>query len=90
MPLGLYVAFKLMGVIGPRLGWEGSPANVDDFRFGLLLGTLIAGLFFLLQTRSEARETARATELKLKKIENERLQAQISTLTAQMNPHLSF
>ena len=90
MPLGLFLAFKFVGWLAPIIGLTSTPPNIEDYRVGLLIGTLIAALFFFIQTRSEAREAVRMSELKLKNMENERLQAQIAALTAQMNPHLLF
>ncbi len=90
MPIGLFIAFKILGMIGGRWGLQSSPVNADDYRVGLLIGTMISGLFFLIGTRAEANEAVKQSRLKMKELENERLKAQISALTAQMNPHLMF
>ncbi len=90
MPLGLYLGFKVASLLGPVLGFQGMLATGEDYRFGVFLGALIAAVLFLSRTRADAKEAARAAELKLKKIENEHLQSQLSALTAQMNPHLLF
>jgi two-component system sensor histidine kinase AlgZ len=47
-------------------------------------------IFFLGRSRADARDAARAAELALKVAENQRLQAQLSALTAKLNPHLLF
>ncbi len=90
MPLGLWVSFQFTGFVLHLLGMRWHPPDLDDYRIGLLLGALICGLFFLVRTRNDAREADKATQLKVKHLENDRLKAQISALTAQMNPHLLF
>ena len=90
MPLGVFLAFKLVGWAAPFIGLRFSPPNIDDYRISLLIGTLIGILFFFIRARTEAKEAAKSAALKLKEMENERLQAQIAALTAQMNPHLLF
>lgn len=90
MPLGLYLAFSVAGFLFGRVGIPVEVPSLADYRNGVLIGTLIAGVFFLSKMVGDARESARSAELKVKNLENERLQAQIAALTAQMNPHLLF
>jgi signal transduction histidine kinase len=98
MPAGMYLGFKVNFLIhrllAPYLNIPMPPddlgATVDDYRIGLVIGTLIAIAFFLLRTRREAREQQRLNLLRIKDLENQRLAAQLSALTAQMNPHLMF
>jgi signal transduction histidine kinase len=86
MPVGLLLASTVTElVLGVR-----SPATAYDYRFGAFLGVLIAGLFFLWQTLADARAAALAAELRRKHAEAQQLQAQLSALTAQLNPHFMF
>jgi LytS/YehU family sensor histidine kinase len=86
MPLGLFLASRATEqLLGVRV-----PASLADYRFALVLGSLISGLFFLWQTRADALAAALAAELRLEQAETHRLQAQLSVLTAQLNPHLLF
>jgi two-component sensor histidine kinase len=89
MPGGLYLALLITGRIYRSLGlpWH---TDAGDYKVSILIGTLIAGVFFLSKTRTDARITAKETALRMKQLENDRLQAQVSALTAQMNPHLLF
>ncbi len=98
MPAGMYFGFKVNHLVhawlAPSLGLpmpaDDLGASVDDYRIGLVIGTIIAVAFFLLRTRHETREQQRLSELRIKDLENQRLSAQLSALTAQMNPHLMF
>jgi signal transduction histidine kinase len=86
MPVGLLLASAVTEwVLGVR-----APATAHDYRFGAFLGVLIAGLFFLWQTLGDVRAAALAAELRLKQAEAQQLQAQLSALTAQLNPHFMF
>lgn len=90
MPFGLYLGFTLVGVLGPPLGYRFSPPDFSDYREGLMLGMLVCTLFFFVESRREAKVAQHQAELRLKEAENERLKAQLASLTAQMNPHLLF
>jgi two-component system, LytTR family, sensor kinase len=86
MPLGLFLAAWVTQIVfGVR-----APESFRDYRFGAFLGTLIAGLFFLWQSLGEARAAALAAELRLEQAETHKLKAQLSALTAQLNPHFLF
>jgi signal transduction histidine kinase len=86
MPLGLFLASRATEqLLGVRV-----PGSLADYRLALVLGSLISGLFFLWQTRADALAAALAAELRLEQVERHRLQAQLSALTAQLNPHLLF
>jgi len=86
MPLGMYFGFHLC----ERIEGISFNINFDDYRVGFLIGTAIALAFFILEAWRETRVRNRENEARMKDLENERLQAQISALTAQMNPHLMF
>jgi len=90
MPFGLYLAFRIAGVVVPLFGIEWESPDPAAYRTGILIGGLIAGGFFLVRSRAEARAGKQAAEVRVKDLENENLKAQISALTAQMNPHLLF
>jgi len=82
MPLGLFLAATVMNKYGFLLGFQGQ-IDAEDFKKSIFIATLIAAFYFLLQTRWDLKETTA-------KAEKEKMQAQISALTAQMNPHLLF
>ena len=83
LPLGLFLAFEVAGLLVRLAGGFWERPGLLAYRSGLFLGTLIAGLFFLWKDTSDAHEAMRLSE-------NQRLQAQLAALTAQMNPHLLF
>ncbi len=86
MPFGLALAGRVTElVLGVR-----APYSAHDYRLGAFLGVLIAGLFFLWQTLGDARSAALAAELRLKRAEAHRLEAQLAALTAQVDPHFLF
>ncbi len=51
---------------------------------------MVSGLFTLFRVIRESKAEKQAAELKFRTLENEKLKAQVSALTAQMNPHLLF
>lgn len=86
MPLGLLVSSHASELVfGVR-----APASFHDYRVALFLGSLISGLFFLWQTQADARGAAQAAELCREQAETQKLKAQLSALTGQLNPHLLF
>jgi len=90
LPGALWLGYQLVQLVpvswgGPGVGWYS-----DVYRLGLVIGSLVALLFFLGRSRADARDAARNAELALKVAENQRLQAQLSALTAKLNPHLLF
>jgi len=72
------------------LGLPRERLDLRTFTFSILVGGVIMGLFYLTETVHDLQETDRESQLKLQMAENERLQAQIAALTAQMNPHFLF
>jgi signal transduction histidine kinase len=88
---GLFLAFRLVTLAAPRLGFEWrEPRSFGVYSYGLFLGALIAVPFILWYMLSEARGAASRAELQAKEAEARRLQAQLSALAAQLNPHLLF
>jgi sensor histidine kinase YesM len=87
---GLYYGFKLAAVVSRSLGYSWESPRFSDYRLGLLFGILVSGLFALFQLIREGKEASQKAQTRLKDLENEKLKAQISALTAQMNPHLLF
>jgi two-component system LytT family sensor kinase len=86
MPIGLVLASEVtFRVFGFR-----APAGLADYRFGIFVGTSIAGGFFLWYSRRDAEHAARLAQLSLERAQALTLQAQLSALTAQLNPHLLF
>lgn len=89
---GMYLGFRVNGMIHRALGLgaDYSDSILADYRVGFVIGSIIAIGFFLLKSRRESKELHRQSELKMKSLENQHLESQISALTAQMNPHLLF
>lgn len=82
MPLMLPVGL----LAGARMGaWVGRPYHPDmgNYRVGLGFGAVMTALFFLHRARAEARDRVRD-------LENANLKAQLTVLTAEMNPHMLF
>lgn len=90
MPAGLYFGFSVLAVIGPHLGWTVGTPGVASYRIGIFMGIAAAALFFLVETQRESRLALIEKEKRLKEEENAKLKAQVSALTAQMNPHFLF
>jgi LytS/YehU family sensor histidine kinase len=86
MPFGLHCAFLL----SHWLFGLAMPDGAAGYRIGWVMSVLITGVFFLWRTRREARDAARVQELRAAAAEQQKLAAQLSALTAQMNPHLLF
>lgn len=86
LSLGFYVSSLYLKI----LGHQSEPISLRDYSSGIVWGLVISGTVFLAESYFDSREAHRQSELKVKQLENERLQAQISALTAQMNPHLLF
>jgi hypothetical protein len=86
MPLGLLASAEVtFWLFGFRV-----PSSIDDYRFGILVGTAITAGFFLWYARRDAEHAARLLSLRLEREQALTLQAQLSTLTSQLNPHLLF
>jgi hypothetical protein len=86
MPLGLLASAEVtLWLFGVRV-----PSSIDDYRFGILVGTAITAGFFLWYARRDAEHAARLLQLRLEQEQALTLQAQLSTLTSQLNPHLLF
>jgi len=87
---GLYLGFNLAGAYSEALGRTWSGPNFENYSSGLISGIMISVLFLLFEVMREAKEAKREAEIKHQKLENEQLKAQVSALSAQMNPHLLF
>jgi two-component sensor histidine kinase len=86
MPCGLL----LSSYVSELVFGERAPASFQDYRLALFLGGVISGVFFLWQTQVDAKDAARSAELRREQAETQKLKAQLSALTAQLNPHLLF
>lgn len=90
MPLALPLGLVVGSVLAHLLGVKWNFPDARSYRIGIGFGLVVTGLFFFQRSRADAREVARATEARIRDLENRRLQAQLATLTAEMNPHLLF
>jgi signal transduction histidine kinase len=90
MPFALPLGFRAGGVAAAWLGQRWGTPNLESYRLGMSFGVVIMTVFFLFQTRAEAREAARSADARVKDLEAARLRAQLAALTAEMNPHLLF
>jgi two-component sensor histidine kinase len=81
---GLAVGYRAGAIYRTLLGmpWDRMP-DFEAYKLGAVWGTAIATLMFLWETRRDARLAAAEAR-------KQALQAQVSALTAQMNPHLLF
>ncbi len=57
---------------------------------GIIFGIMVSGLFTLFEVIRESKAEKQAADLRYRTLENEKLKAQVSALTEQMNPHLLF
>lgn len=87
---GLYFGFSLAGNFSKTIGHPWTPPNFSSYSAGVIFGIMVSGLFTLFEVIRESKEAKRVSELKFQSLENEKLKAQISALTAQLNPHLLF
>jgi anti-sigma regulatory factor (Ser/Thr protein kinase) len=90
MPLALPLGFAAGGLVAHGLGADWESLDFRSYRVGIGLGLVMAALFFFQRSRLEARDAHLAAEAQIRELENRRLQAQLSALTAEMNPHLLF
>ncbi|MBT4762727.1 MAG: histidine kinase [Bdellovibrionaceae bacterium] len=87
---GLFFGFKFAAIFSRSQGSAWSGPSFEDYSAGLVFGLMVSGLFLLSEVMREAKQAKKEAELKFQKLENERLKAQVSALSAQMNPHLLF
>lgn len=90
LPFSLPLAFRVGGYVARALGADWESPSFGSYRVGIGFGFVMAALFFLQRSRIEARDAAHAAKEKIRELENRELQAQLSALTAEMNPHLLF
>ncbi len=90
LPLVLPLSFRLGSLVSTALGRPWRVADWQDYRIGLAFGLIITALFFYRSARADARERELEAEAKIGALENAQLKAQVSALTAEMNPHLLF
>ncbi len=80
----------MLDVGGRPAGLIAGAPDFRAYRVGIGFGLVMAAVFFFYRSRAEARDAARDAEARLAELENRRLRAQLSALTAEMNPHLLF
>lgn len=79
----LPLAFALGGFAARALGGAWNAPDLGSYRLGIAIGCVVMLFFFFQRARADA-------EARLKDLEAARLRAQLSALTAEMNPHLLF
>lgn len=87
---GLYLGFALAERVSGGMGYAWRSPKFGDYSSGVLFGILVSGFFLLFEVIRESKAEKQRAELKVRTLENEKLKAQVSALTAQMNPHLLF
>lgn len=87
---GLYIGFEIAEKLSRTFDEKWNKPAFTDYTAGIIFGFFVSGLFLLFEVIRESKEAKQAAELKLQALENEKLKAQVSALTAQMNPHLLF
>jgi two-component sensor histidine kinase len=90
LPFSLLLGFAVGGYVAHALGADWKSPSFGSYRVGIGCGFVITALFFFQKSRIAARDAAHAAEAKIRELENRELQAQLSALTAEMNPHLLF
>lgn len=87
---GLYMGFKVAASVSTFLGHNSSTPDFRDYSSGLIFGFMTSILFLLFRILQESKESQHRSQIKFQALENEKLKAQVSALSAQMNPHLLF
>lgn len=87
---GLYLGFKVTATVGSLLGYKSSTPDFRDYSSGLIFGLMTSILFLLFRVLQESKESQQKSQMRFQALENEKLKAQVSALSAQMNPHLLF
>src|SRR5689334_24695210 len=90
LPFSLPLGFAVGGYVADALGAHWKSPSFGSYRVGIGCGFVITALFFFQKSRIAARDASHAAEAKIRELENRELQAQLSALTAEMNPHLLF
>lgn len=92
-PLGLYLSFHLW-VFYINLSTQGEPMVVDFpwkyYGREIFGGWILLVVFFIFISWQDLRDAARLSQLRAEELEKERLQAMLSKLQDQMNPHFLF
>ncbi len=90
LPAVLPLSFRAGQLVATLLGRSWKVVDWQDYRVGIAFGVMITALFFYRSARADSRERELAADAKIRALENAQLKAQVSALTAEMNPHLLF
>lgn len=86
---GMYWGPNGDGTQGARSGFSWEP-DLHSYRAAIGFGLAMMMLYAFQRTRSETRERVSAAEARLRYHEAAHLEARLSALTSEMNPHLLF
>jgi two-component system, LytTR family, sensor kinase len=87
---GLYFGFIVAAAVAPIFHFLWEKPDLSSYRTGFAFGFILSCLFFLWDIWHRAVSAKQDALLQVTRLKSENLQAQLSALTAQMNPHLMF
>lgn len=87
---GLQFGNLAVAAYAPLLGIEWRDFNLADYRRGMIYASFSIAVYLAVMFRRKHREQSEMAEKQRVQLETQTLKAQISALTAQMNPHLLF
>ena len=74
---GIYLAFRTAEALFTRLGHPIHVGAIEDYGQGFVIGTMILGMIIVAEMNRDAQNAEKASQLKVAKLERERLQARI-------------
>lgn len=89
-PIGMYLGFKGAGFLAGYMQISWTPPSFSDYRVGIVYALFSLGLIYSFYLYAEIKLTKKKQQEEKQLLEQKTLRAQLSSLTAQMNPHLLF
>jgi sensor histidine kinase YesM len=83
---GLYIAFATLELLAPRFGIRFIAPTFASYKHGIVVGFCALAVWILYDLYTSKKES----DKKILQLERDHLNAKVSTLSAQMNPHLLF